>query len=116
MAHTKKSLRAAWLKALRSGKYKQGTGKLRNKLDQYCCFGVVCDISGLGRWAGRSEDYLYSIESEISSEWLPISLSTLLDLDVATKTNLIYMNDKYQKTFTEIAAYLETVWSEENKT
>lgn len=37
--------------ALRSGKYKQGTGKLRNPTDNsFCCLGVACDISGLSNW------------------------------------------------------------------
>lgn len=32
--------------ALRSGKYKQGTGRLRQD-DRYCCLGVACDIANL---------------------------------------------------------------------
>ena len=35
--------KAKWIAALRSGKYKQGTGCLR-KGDQYCPFGVAVDI------------------------------------------------------------------------
>lgn len=37
-----------WIKALRSGKYKKGTGNLHmkhdNQEDTYCCLGVACDI------------------------------------------------------------------------
>lgn len=32
-----------WVAALRSGKYKQGTGKL-NKDGNYCCLGVACQL------------------------------------------------------------------------
>jgi len=32
-----------WVKALRSGEYKQGREYLR-KDDKYCCLGVLCDI------------------------------------------------------------------------
>lgn len=32
-----------WIKALRSGKYKQDTGQLRNG-DKFCCLGVLCDL------------------------------------------------------------------------
>ena len=32
-----------WLKALRSGEYKQGAGCLKNN-DEFCCLGVLSDI------------------------------------------------------------------------
>jgi hypothetical protein len=35
-----------WVKALRSGEYKQGTGTLGNAKDGYCCIGVACRIAG----------------------------------------------------------------------
>ena len=37
--------RALWVKALRSGEYKQTTGQLR-KDDGHCCLGVACDLYG----------------------------------------------------------------------
>lgn len=37
-----------WVKALRSGKYKQGKGKLKNTDDNsYCCLGVLGEINGI---------------------------------------------------------------------
>lgn len=48
----KKNVMKKWVAALRSGKYKQGTGQLReNKGNTFCCFGVLCDISKIGRWS-----------------------------------------------------------------
>lgn len=44
-----KKFKAKWLKALRSGKYKQGNGNLKTgkgKNARYCCLGVACDIVG----------------------------------------------------------------------
>ena len=35
--------------ALRSGRYRQARTKLR-KADRYCCLGVACEISKLGKW------------------------------------------------------------------
>lgn len=35
-----------WVDALRSGKYKQGSGYLRQG-DKYCCLGVVCELCPL---------------------------------------------------------------------
>lgn len=40
----KKSVMRKWVKALRSGKYKQAQGALQTR-DGYCCLGVLCDIS-----------------------------------------------------------------------
>lgn len=33
-----------WVRALRSGKYKQGRHQLRSG-DQFCCLGVACDLA-----------------------------------------------------------------------
>lgn len=38
-------IKAAWIAALRSGKYKQGRLKLHHSKDNsYCCLGVLCDL------------------------------------------------------------------------
>lgn len=36
-----------WTAALRSGKYRQGTGVLKNLSGDYCCLGVACEVLGL---------------------------------------------------------------------
>lgn len=46
----KKEVAEQWVAALRSGKYEQGISQLKNARGQYCCLGVLCDISGLGVW------------------------------------------------------------------
>jgi hypothetical protein len=45
----KKEIAKKWIKALRSGKYKQGTHFLKqydneNKPPKYCCLGVLCEL------------------------------------------------------------------------
>lgn len=40
----KKKVKDRWVKALRSGKYTQGQEKLRDKDDNFCCLGVLCDL------------------------------------------------------------------------
>jgi hypothetical protein len=52
---------AALAEALDSGRYGQGAGKLRLWHDgarafYYCCLGVACEVSGLGRWV-REDAY-----------------------------------------------------------
>jgi len=37
-------IKKQWVDALRSGKYKQGRDYLRNKRDEFCCLGVLCDL------------------------------------------------------------------------
>lgn len=39
-----KKIKKLWLKALRSGKYKQAMHTLKNNNNEYCCLGVLCDI------------------------------------------------------------------------
>jgi hypothetical protein len=39
----KKDVKEKWVKALRSGEYKQGMGTLKRE-DKYCCLGVLCDL------------------------------------------------------------------------
>lgn len=51
--------KARWVEALRSGKYKQGKGRLRDG-DCFCCLGVGCDVydpSGWGRDAINGDFY-----------------------------------------------------------
>ncbi len=40
----KKDIAKKWIKALRSGKYKQGRDKLRTKNNEFCCLGVLCNL------------------------------------------------------------------------
>ncbi len=41
-----KAFKAKWVKALKSGDFKQGEGVLRSKDNCYCCLGVAAKISG----------------------------------------------------------------------
>jgi hypothetical protein len=45
----RQDLKKKWVAALRSGEYLQGTGQLKNADGEYCCLGVLCEISG-GEW------------------------------------------------------------------
>lgn len=41
----KKNIATKWMKALRSGKYRQGKNYLANAKGEYCCLGVLCDLA-----------------------------------------------------------------------
>lgn len=56
-------IKEQWIKALRSGEYKQGIGQLhyrtKNGSSQFCCLGVLCDLAkqaGIVQEFGSSED------------------------------------------------------------
>jgi len=52
-------IKAAWIAALRSGKYKKTVGDLRNP-NGFCCLGVLCDLhakANLGFW-DQDQSYL----------------------------------------------------------
>ena len=40
-----KSIVKRWVKALRSGKYKQAESTLRDLSNRMCCLGVLCDVT-----------------------------------------------------------------------
>jgi len=47
-----------WVKALESGKYKQGKGQLVQTVfeeKEYCCLGVLCDVLGVDQKRMREE-------------------------------------------------------------
>ena len=70
-----------WIDALRSGKYEQGSEKLRG-VNGYCCLGVLCDLysqeqntewqfRGYDENTNQTTDYWYFEEQ---SEFLPESV------------------------------------------
>lgn len=107
-----------WVEALRSGNYKQGKGYLQ-VVDEfsvsYCCLGVACDISGLGKWEHELDSHSYLGEEAV----LPSHVRRWLGLDEdnpAVKTldddwyGLAYLNDRGGYTFNDIADAIERTW------
>lgn len=98
-----------WTKALRSGKYKQGKGLLRDSEDRYCCLGVLCDVvkSDLGlEW----ESFMgcYSIENyEASLPDTIVKFTGVNSTGYYGKVRLVLMNDRDGYTFNEIAEVIE---------
>lgn len=101
------ALRTKWTTALRSGEYRQGTGKLRDG-DAFCCLGVLCDVFGQGQW---SRDPWQQCDSHVADMgdypgvFLPqkrVSLATGFELDVL-EACLPRMNDTDGDDFATIA-------------
>jgi hypothetical protein len=81
-----------WIKALRSGKYKQGVGALKTESGKYCCLGVLS----------------YCVDNN-----KPSNFSILYDakrdkygLTYKVRHKLVEMNDG-GKSFKEIATWIE---------
>lgn len=58
-------IKQRWINALRSGKYKQGTGALRDSKNKFCCLGVLCDLLGVELqigWANTMGGSLYTFD------------------------------------------------------
>lgn len=91
-----RKLRDKWIRALRSGKYKQVTGWLkRPKSNDYCCLGVLCNVAGETR----------GIESYRSLT----SFNKLkkFKLSEGEEEELVNMNDTTGNDFNSIADWIE---------
>lgn len=107
---TDEEFRKEWIKALRSGDYKQGESYLRDE-DRYCCIGVACDIHPEIRW---KEELL-----TVGSLWNAVTSGDeyngsgqlsdpyLIGLSDDAQDVLIALNDEEGFTFSEIADVLE---------
>lgn len=109
----------AWIRALKSGKYKQTQNKLKRE-NSYCCLGVACDL------------YLKSKDNKDKMTWKDINHFTSLPIPVRNwlrlkkgnpvvkiiskkvlnkikerKIDLITMNDTLKCNFKIIAKHLE---------
>jgi len=112
-----------WVKALRSGDYKQCRGVLRDSLDKnagFCCLGVLCDISpnAIGKWRKMlNTDSMVWFGNGPQSRYgnLPDSVRKWSGINSANgyinRISLAKNND-IGKTFNEIADIIEANWKE----
>ena len=110
----KPKIKKKWLKALRSGEYAQCKKVLVNNIDEFCCLGVLCDISDKGEWIDpKSKDnhYIGKWHYELDKydeDWaeLPAGISTWSEINPDEEVTLTRMNDAGYS-FKEIADYIE---------
>lgn len=108
------TIKTKWLKALRSGDYKQGKHSLRmssvvDGCDKYCCLGVLYDLHTNGmKWMERDA------RGHDTGFWAIDGQTTRLGEDFSDKcgispnehSHLMKMNDT-GSTFKQIADYIE---------
>lgn len=112
-----KKVKVKWLKALRSGKYRQARHKLYDGKG-YCCLGVLCRVvgaksSGIDMYGDRN--FWWSPKDSVenvSPAELPQSLRRELKITPSQMTKLIALNDGDDYglgacTFKQIADHIE---------
>lgn len=98
------NLKTAWIKALRSNKYKQGQGFLR-KNNQYCCLGVLIDLYDKNGWQ-KSHENKNTYEYQGDTSFLNYKARTNLGLSFGQTMILTRLND-VGKSFDYIAGVIE---------
>lgn len=119
-----KRIKKRWIAALRSRKYKQGEGLLRQKgdtkkqVDRFCCLGVLCELAVKAKVIPPAvidfemEKYFYAGASqELPGEvmkWAKIGTScgSFTRASDRSDTDLAELNDKGMP-FNKIANYIE---------
>lgn len=106
-----KEIAKKWVKALRSGKYKQGKGFLRTTKNEYCCLGVLCEIHRTvhkkNKWVTKDGVKFY-MQTEAA---LPKTVMKWANVkrqfgSLSSETTLAALNDN-GKTFNQIADIIE---------
>lgn len=112
-------IKRKWVDALRSGKYKQARGKLKNRAGGFCCLGVLCDIVGVKpEWVSTYKSGLHNTDAsynksvhghyrfENEKNYLPSRVSEIAKVSMADQKLLANKNDT-GASFNAIANYIE---------
>jgi hypothetical protein len=107
-----------WITALRSGEYEQGKDRLRPTPDTYCCLGVAADVAiKTGKLPFAWNGAALHVNNE---EWgvelsLPTEYDDVFGFGLHSQGTLSSMNDDEEKTFPEIADYIERFYLKEGE-
>src|SRR5437868_3244044 len=96
----------AWVKALRSGRYKQGRCKLRSTDNTYCCLGVLCQVAGL-KQEPLAGGFGYTFDGELGHGYLPDGFRCKLGISIEEQKELTRLNDAVMMDFSGIANFIE---------
>jgi hypothetical protein len=82
-----------WLKALRSGDFKQSRYALKSD-SGYCCLGVACEVSDLGEFSySKPDKHLFVINEPNFYEQKTDSLPQQVAQYYKIKSDLVILND-----------------------
>ena len=101
-----------WLQALESGEYKQARGSLR-KGNAFCCLGVACDVSGMGKWKACDVSIRHTFHTGTESVLSNLPLNVRIQLNLRSEVgkysdeqSLVQLNDSDHMALEEIAAFI----------
>lgn len=100
-------LKTKWVEALRSGKYPQGKRYL-NRDGAYCCLGVLCEVRGEEK--RTSSEYgatSYGESNDPRTSTLSPEMLESAGMDCYSQQTLVNLNDADNKSFSEIADWIE---------
>lgn len=117
------TVKAQWLEALRSGRYEQGKYDLRRN-NEFCCLGVLCDLLDPGAWDPYNDAFLHHGSRTLPNldllERIGLTEDVRYELDPPAEdedppnpddnyaiARLVIMNDQENKSFEEIADFIE---------
>lgn len=109
----KQEIKDTWLAELRSDKYTQGQRFLHNQTDNsYCCLGVLLEVMGTEKMACTHTSFgnkKITCYKDIQSPQGAVSTpgKHLVNLSVGEIIQLVVMNDIENKSFNEIANWIE---------
>ena len=100
-----------WIVALRTGHYESGKYLLKSADNKFCCLGVLCDISELGKWHYdvNEQHYSYRVEDEDDYEVLSYALQSEINFfDTDGGFKLDELSPSLQE---EIRPYIKTLYT-----
>lgn len=105
---TPKEVIQLWIKALRSGDYKQTRGTLKDNKG-FCCLGVLCDLAAKDGGSKWVKAYLNSSVKEYDGEpeTPPKYMMDYLGISEDYVAAIIDLNDIEERSFKDIARKLE---------
>jgi hypothetical protein len=98
-------IKRKWVEALRSGKYAQAQGVVREE-NSFCCLGVLCDVGG-ATWTKDKFGYVAAYAGDECCTGSPDALDDAVGLQIAQRHILMRMNDTEHASFSKIADYIE---------
>lgn len=112
----KKEIASRWADALKSKKYKQGTGRLRSAYDEFCCLGVLCNLHAqdhpkVARKQTNKEEYLgeiFALPYDVA-EWAGVISLVCGDVQIG-KATAIRTNDVLKVPFDKIGDRILKHW------
>lgn len=104
-----REIKAQWLSALRSGKYKKTKNRLKSETG-FCCLGVLCDITNPKGWKkgwGNSHNFIH--HESCNDTFLPDELRKEAGITLAQERVLAYRNDNStdEEGYSLVISYIE---------